>query len=1289
MAFNPFAQGTSQAPLLREVFDIPEHQSQTFVLKLENSIDEDHLRTTLRNYVVTEDIAANLHAALGYVEAGLSSGENQGVYLSGSFGSGKSHFMAVLYAILSGEPLTREITDLQPFVAEHDKAIDADLLQLTFHFLDSSSIEDTIFKGYLEQVNQLHPEATPPVLHSTGPLFADADAMRDTMGDEAFFAKLNESRSAPSGQRRSAATQASGIDLAALGGGTTATGWGAATYDQARTPGATEEARSALASALTETIYTGYAQNSKWLPLAEGLGVISTHAKSLGYQGVVLLLDELILWLTFLVSDQEQFSREAQKLTLLVENKIGTMAVPLISMIARQHNLAYWQESTIEAGSTMEARKRSLAHQEGRFHNIELGDQNLPEIAHRRLLLPKDTAGEVALDNAFKSLSLRPEISNVLLDGVNTTDEHQASSMDAFHLTYPFSPALVDTLVHLSPAMQRERTALKVMENLLIDKRDSMRIDSVIPVGDAFDYIIQSDTGSQSRSSSSLHTRFRNGRKFWQEKLRPLIFRQAGMDESVPEAELPKDTRGQIRLGKTLIMAALAPEVPALKSMTASRLVHLNHGSMVELFPGDAVTGALRTVQSWALEFPEITIHQDSKDPVITLKLDEVPWEEVLDGARKEDTPQRRYQRIRRVLEESLGVSGINPEADNAQTRAVAWHGTRRDVEVVFGNVRNTAELSDSDFVPARPGALRLVVDLPFDEPGHTVTEDHRRVESLNLTGNAPFTIAWLPQFFSSEQVARLGELVVIDHVLSPSGWRDYTVRLAEDARGQVRSVLAQRQTTLENQLRSQIAQAYGAASGVTFTEGQEPLKSLDPAVSVAKPIGADMGEATNRLIEQAFDRKYPDHPKFTVDRMLKIGEFNLVLGALREAATDRNGRADVSVETRRACEIILTPLKMASIQESHIVFNSDTADSTMTRLESSLRAAGRDSAEPTQIVALRTAVREINPRSGLSDWTVDLLVGAWAAYRNRSWYQFGAQIAEPSLGDFDERMELHPVELPDEDSWRQARYVLQHLFGQDVLAIHSHLNGANLTTLQQTTNDQVDEHRGPAQALATELGAVAGKLGFTNRTQRDRLAGEISDLLDGLHRDRGHAVRLVKRLAAAVTGENRILGASPQEVTISLQDAGAVTEKLRALNSTTTSQNLDTLRHYATNRPGDDLGAAAIVEELSTSLKEHQFKTTAESAVDRFRTRFASWTDEVTRRIPTGPELSAEPADEDGAGPAPVEPGPPASTQRRRVFDRVQDFSAVERNIAQEVSAFLSEGHPVRITIERLDDET
>jgi hypothetical protein len=51
----------------------------------------------------------------------------------------------------------------------------------------------------------------------------------------------------------------------------------------------------------------------------------------------------------------------------------------------------------------------------------------------------------------------------------------------AFQLTYPFSPALIDTLKSLAGLMLRERTALKVMQKMLVDNVDRLTIDSVIP----------------------------------------------------------------------------------------------------------------------------------------------------------------------------------------------------------------------------------------------------------------------------------------------------------------------------------------------------------------------------------------------------------------------------------------------------------------------------------------------------------------------------------------------------------------------------------------------------------------------------------------------------------------------------------------------------------------------------------------------------------------------------------------------------------------------------------------
>ena len=84
---------------------------------------------------------------------------------------------------------------------------------------------------------------------------------------------------------------------------------------------------------------------------------------------------------------------------------------------------------------------------------------------------------------------------DVLLDGVNTDDQHRGADEAAFRQTYPFSPALVSTLRSLASVMQRERTALKVMQQMLVDRRDTLTVDDVIPVGDAFDYIVQGQSG--------------------------------------------------------------------------------------------------------------------------------------------------------------------------------------------------------------------------------------------------------------------------------------------------------------------------------------------------------------------------------------------------------------------------------------------------------------------------------------------------------------------------------------------------------------------------------------------------------------------------------------------------------------------------------------------------------------------------------------------------------------------------------------------------------------------------
>jgi len=154
---------------------------------------------------------------------------------------------------------------------------------------------------------------------------------------------------------------------------------------------------------------------------------------------------------------------------------------------------------------------------------------------------------------------------DTLLDGVNTDSVHRGSDQESFRRTYPFSPALVSTLRTLASAMQRDRTALKVMQQLLVRQRGTLTVDDVVPVGDVFDLVVDGDQAL----TPEMVGRFKNARAVYDQKLRPLLLAEHKLDEaSATVVPIGHPFRADDRLAKTLVLSAVAPEVPALKDLT-------------------------------------------------------------------------------------------------------------------------------------------------------------------------------------------------------------------------------------------------------------------------------------------------------------------------------------------------------------------------------------------------------------------------------------------------------------------------------------------------------------------------------------------------------------------------------------------------------------------------------------------------------------------------------------------------------------------------------------------------
>src|SRR5208337_2579618 len=420
---------------------------------------------------------------------------------------------------------------------------------------------------------------------------------RANYGDEPFFRRLNAGAEA------------------AEGWGDLQGAWDAGSFEAAAAAPPDSESHLRLVSTLLKTVATSHAEvlsqrGGNFVRFDKGLSLISQQAKNLGYDALILFLDELILWLATNSQDLGFVKREAAKLTNLVEAQSADRPIPIVSFVARQRDLRELVGDHVPGAEKLSFAD-SLDWQQGRFDKITLEDRNLPAIAEKRILKCKSEAARAELDAAFdQTTRMRDNVMNILLT--------REGDRQMFRRLYPFSPALVQTLVAVSSVLQRERTALKVMMQLLVDYRETLKVGDIVPVGDLFDVIAHGDEAF----SQEMAIHFDNAKRIYHQKLLPVLEKQHGRRDDLEN--LPYDDpkrsafRNDDRLVKTLLLSALVPEVESLRSLNAERLAALNHGTIRTPIPGKEGQEVLRRCRTWAASVGEIRIGEET-NPTISV----------------------------------------------------------------------------------------------------------------------------------------------------------------------------------------------------------------------------------------------------------------------------------------------------------------------------------------------------------------------------------------------------------------------------------------------------------------------------------------------------------------------------------------------------------------------------------------------------------------------------------------------------------------------------------------------
>jgi hypothetical protein len=1002
--------------LIKDLLDLPSEVNKgDFVLNLAAGVAHSNANATLRNYVVTPQLTTCFDQALSFIKGAVEANSSKACYLHGSFGSGKSHFMAVLHQLLEGNPEARGIKELAAVVAKHnDWTKGRKFLLVPFHMIGSRSMEQGIFGQYANYVRQLHPEAPIPGVYLAESLFEDAANLRADMGDAVFFQKLNQNKAG-----------------GASGWGHLAAGWDATSFEDALAAPPGDKERARLVGDLIGAFFRSYhnvasGQDEAYLDLDKGLAVISQHAQALGYDALILFLDELVLWLASHAADSSFVHRETQKLVKLVESQNVDRPIPLVSFVARQRDLRKLIGDTSISGAQKMNYFDSVDYSEGRFGVVKLEDRNLPVIANKRVLKPRSAAARQELDAAFEETTkIRKEVMDTLL--ANEYDR------EMFRLIYPFSPALMETLVCASGMLQRERTAIKVMMQLLVEQQETLKVGDIVPVGDLYDAVAQGDEAF----SQDMKVHFDNARKLYLEKLLPMLEAEhhARREELLTK---PVDDPARInfinddRLLKTLLLAALVPGVNSLRLLNASRLAALNHGTIRSPIAGKEPGMVLERIKRWSSQVGEIKVEAGASNPTIAIQLSGVDTEAIVAAAQHEDNLGNQIRMVRGILFQELDIENVD---QMYLTHEFLWKNTTRDCDLIYGNVRSLPETS----LTANGTTWKIVIDYPFDEPGHTTRDDLGQLQIMSHNNpRGTRTLVWLPAFFSDTARRDLSRLVIIEHVLTGERFNGYAAFLSPQERQTARTLLENQRSSLQERVKQHIEAAYGIRGSQSKSIDDShtlanTYNSLYPGLDLQPPKASNLKGQLEELLSQALSFEFPAHPSFGAE--IKSLHLRKVYEEVQKAIAEKGGRLLVEKNARSLLKQIAEPLFLGEQGETYFLLHQ--------RWRDHFASKAKEAGATVTVQNLRKWIDE--PRSmGLPKECGNLIILAFAAQTNRSFFLHGAP-CDVTLSSVPDDAELREQQLPSEGNWSTAVDRAARIFGVPSSPL---LNASNLAKL-------------------------------------------------------------------------------------------------------------------------------------------------------------------------------------------------------------------------------------------------
>lgn len=635
---------------------------------------------------------------------------------------------------------------------------------------------------------------------------------------------------------------------------------------------------------------------------------------------------------------------------------------------------------------------------------------------------------------------------------------------------------------------------------MLHRRRDDMKLGQLIPIGDLWDVLSEGMAEAftdQLRREAEEATRFHA-------KVHEYLLTKYG------SAEDPK-FKADDRFVKTLLLAYLAPQVPALTRLTGARLAALNHGEIRSRTgqTGQMVIARLRELQG---QFPGELRSEGTEDPVFTLHLSDLDVEPLLEAVAEQDKIGTRKVWVRNHLWNELELTD---RGEFVTEKEIVWRGTRRVAEFVFENVADPAELPDQQFEPSVDGRIRFVIDYPFDEHNYP-SADANRIEGLRRAGKHAATIVWLPSFVSPQRAGQLGRLLKIEYLLLRDRIKDFAPNRSADDQVRMKHQLEAQRETLTLALTAVLKQAYAIAKpeegnlGAEVPEGRH-IHSLFSGHNPDEPLGgAGFKLAMLKFADGMFHELYPNHPNFDTRDDRKVvtpAQFKKVYSWIGRAMDDGTRRIVVDNADLVLVKRIVHALKLGEVHDGPLNVSADW------RRWIEQQAGANQVTGDFSVEEIRRWIGELG-WTGLDKIVGNLIIASYALIADRSWVFNGSPRSAPELDQIGPGWALRAQELPGDEEFAAGHTRAAALFGAKTKPVPW---ARNVQALALEVREQAAAWEADVNGLRHSLAKHRAQLGVSGDapSDRERSVRDASDLLARLQQ-RHDATALVRELASA-----------------------------------------------------------------------------------------------------------------------------------------------------------------------------